>query len=140
MIFLDTNVVSDWFTKKPSHSVSEWMNGQEHTALFLSVIVLAELYFGAYLVQEDRRREHLLQSIARIRDDYAGRTLGFSEVAAERYGQITAMRQSIGRQMETKDAVIAAICLVHGATLATRNMKDFEGLGLKLVNPFEAGA
>lgn len=39
--------------------------------------------------------------------------------------------------METKDAMIAAICLSHGATLATRNVKDFEGLDLKLVNPFE---
>lgn len=39
--------------------------------------------------------------------------------------------------METKDAMIAAICLSHDATLATRNVKDFEGLDLKLVNPFE---
>lgn len=39
--------------------------------------------------------------------------------------------------METKDAMIAAICLSHDATLATRNTKDFEGLDLKLVNPFE---
>ena len=38
----------------------------------------------------------------------------------------------------TIDALIAAICLVHGATLATRNVRDFDGLGLKLVNPFEA--
>ncbi len=41
--------------------------------------------------------------------------------------------------METKDAMIAAICLTHGATLATRNTKDFEGLDLKLINPFEDG-
>ena len=41
--------------------------------------------------------------------------------------------------METKDAMIAAICLRNGATLATRNTKDFEGLDLKLVNPFEDG-
>ncbi len=41
--------------------------------------------------------------------------------------------------METKDAMIAAICLANGATLATRNTKDFEGLDLKLINPFESG-
>jgi predicted nucleic acid-binding protein len=106
----------------------------------MSTIVLAELYFGAYLVQEGRRREHLLRSIALIRDDFVGRTLAFSEAAAERYGEITAARQLIGRRVETKDAMIAAICIVHGATLATRNVRDFDGLDLELVNPFEADA
>lgn len=140
MILLDTNIVSEPFTKMPSQIVLNWLNAQEAAALFLSTIVLAELYFGAYLVQEERRREHLLQIIALIRNDYVGRTLGFNEAVAERYGQITAARQLIGRRMETKDAMVAAICIVHDATLATRNVKDFAGLDLKLVNPFEAGA
>ena len=140
MIVLDTNVVSDFFAKEPSKRVYHWLNAQESSQLFLPTIALAELYFGAYLVDESPRREHLLQSIARIRDDFVARTFGFSEVAAERYGQITAMRQLIGRRMETKDAMIAAICMVHDATLATRNIKDFDGLDLRLVNPFEAGA
>lgn len=38
------------------------------------------------------------------------------------------------------DVMIAAICIVHGATLATRNVRDFEGLALKVINPFEATA
>lgn len=42
-----------------------------------------------------------------------------------------------GRMMSPQDAMIAAICLQHGATLATCNTKDVEGLDLKLVNPFE---
>ena len=50
------------------------------------------------------------------------------------------MRSSVGRPIGVVDAMIAAICLVHGATLATRNVSDFDGLDLKLVNPFEAGA
>jgi predicted nucleic acid-binding protein len=45
-----------------------------------------------------------------------------------------------GRPIETKDAMIAAICTAHGAKLATRNVRDFDGLDLALVNPFEAGA
>ena len=139
MIVLDTNVVSDSFSKRPSEIVLNWMNKQELQRLFLSTVVLAELYFGAYLVQDRSRQQGLLQSIGGIRDEFAGRILGFGQAMAERYGQITAHRRLAGRPIETKDAMIAAICLVNDATLATRNVRDFDGLDLKLVNPFEAG-
>ncbi len=52
-------------------------------------------------------------------------------------GKIRARRESPGRPISVQDAMIAAICLANGATLATRNVKDFEGLDLRLVNPFE---
>jgi len=52
-------------------------------------------------------------------------------------GEIAAARERGGRPIEAMDAMIAATCLVHGATLATRNTRDFDGLALKLVNPFE---
>ncbi len=60
--------------------------------------------------------------------------------AAVLFGSIVAKRNAIGRPITQMDAMIAAICLVHGATLATRNARDFDGLDLRLVNPFEAGA
>jgi len=138
MIVLDTNIVSDSFSRRPSGIVLDWLNGQELQRLFLSTVVLAELYFGAYLVQDAVRQQGLLQTIGRLRDEFAGRILGFSEAMAERYGQVTAQRRLAGRPIETKDAMIAAICLVNDATLATRNVRDFDGLDLKLVNPFEA--
>lgn len=103
-------------------------------------MVFAELWYCAHLVREPARREALLQAIARIRSEYSGRILVFGETASELYGRITAARQLAGRPIETKDAVIAAICMAHDATLATRNVRDFDGLDLALVNPFEAGA
>jgi predicted nucleic acid-binding protein len=53
---------------------------------------------------------------------------------------VRAQRERRGRPLSLGDSMIAAICLVHGATLATRNVRDFDGLDLKLVNPFEASA
>jgi toxin FitB len=140
MIVLDTNVISEAFSRNPSDRVLDWMNAQEISALFLSTIVFSELYFGAYLVVDPHRQETLLQAIGRIRGDYAGRILDFGQGAAEAYGRIAASARRRGRPIETKDAMIAAICLVHDATLATRNVRDFDGLALALVNPFEAGA
>lgn len=141
MIVLDTNIISEAFTRTGLDSkVRAWLNAQEPTALFVPTIAFAELWFGAYLVREPERRDQLLRRIKDVRQDYAGRILVFDEIAAERYGRITAMRKLAGRPVETKDAMIAAICMAHDATLATRNVRDFAGLDLRLVNPFEAGA
>jgi toxin FitB len=73
-----------------------------------------------------------------LKDAFVGRILAFDELAALENGRIRSIREAAGRPIALNDAQIAAICLVHGATLATRNVRDFEGLGLKLVNPFEA--
>ena len=72
-----------------------------------------------------------------IVDAFEGRKLAFGDEAAYIDGLISAHRRKIGHPIETKDAQIAAIRLSHGAMLATRNVKDFEGLDLRLVNPFE---
>ncbi len=138
MIVLDTNVISDVLARQRSQNVLAWLNDQEPATLFLSTIVFAELYFGAYLVQDAIRRNGLLERISRIRGEFSGRILVFGDMAAEQYGRITAARRLAGRPVETKDAMIAAICLAHDATLATSNVRDFDGLDLKRVNPFEA--
>ncbi len=141
MIVLDTNVVSEAFSRGGiDPRVLGWLNAQEPASLFLSTIVFAELSFGAQLVRESARREGLLQAIARVRGEYEGRILVFGETAAEQYGRIAAARRLAGRLIETKDAMIAAMCMAHDATLATRNLRDFAGLDLAVVNPFEAGA
>jgi toxin FitB len=68
---------------------------------------------------------------------FAGAILPLDAASAALSGRIRASRESAGHAITVQDAQIAAICLHHGATLATRNTKDFEGLDLKLVNPFE---
>jgi predicted nucleic acid-binding protein len=73
----------------------------------------------------------------RIEAQFEGRILGYSLDAAHRYGALCAEQKQQGQIIKTKDAMIAAISLTHGASLATRNTKDFEGLDLKLINPFE---
>ncbi|WP_163265999.1 type II toxin-antitoxin system VapC family toxin [Chelativorans alearense] len=140
MILLDTNVISEVLSRRPHKTAIRWLDEQEEADLLLCPVVLAELYFGAYLVREVERHEMLLENIALIRRRFAGRVLPFGDLPSEIYGRITTSRQIAGQRMETKDAMIAAICLAHGAALATRNTRDFEGLDLTLVNPFEAGA
>ena len=71
-------------------------------------------------------------------DTVADRTLVFDTAAADRFGEIAARRRRMGRPISTADAQIAAIALVHRAAVATRNIRDFEGVGLRLVDPWAA--
>jgi len=71
-------------------------------------------------------------------DGYRERILPFDIEAASAFGRVGALREQLGRRMEPVDAMIAAIALSQGMKLATRDVGDFVGVGLELINPFEA--
>jgi predicted nucleic acid-binding protein len=139
MIVLDTNVISEATKPKPSLLVEAWFAAQSMSDLYLSDVTIMEQSFGAerFWLRSGsvRYKEKLNETLA----VYSGRILAFERHIAIETGKVLARREAIGRAMSVQDAMIAAICLTHGATLATRNTKDFEGLDLKLVNPFEDG-
>ncbi|WP_165215854.1 type II toxin-antitoxin system VapC family toxin [Affinirhizobium pseudoryzae] len=137
MIVLDTNVFSELKGRKHSDHLLGWLDGFSASEVFLTTITVAEIHFGLALLPEGARKAKLTETYLRLEAEFADRILPFSTGAAHVYGVISARRHSAGHDIETKDAMIAAICLAHGATLATRNTKDFEGLDLRLVNPFE---
>ena len=71
-------------------------------------------------------------------EDFGGRTLSFDSEAARLYAKIASARRAKGKPISPADAQIAAIVRTHNATLATRNIADFEACGIQLVNPWEA--
>ena len=139
MIVLDTNVVSELQGRQHTERLLAWLDGYAIETLFLTTITIAEIRFGIALLPGGRRRISLRHALERIEAEFEGRILGFSIAAAHLYGDLSAVRKLKGHSMETRNAMIAATCLAHGAALATRNTKDFEGLDLTLVNPFEEG-
>lgn len=141
MIVLDTNVISEMGLDRPDPKVAEWAARFEPGVFFLCVPVVAELAFGAARVMlRDRNSRHWNALNLLIERRFRGRILSNDIPSALKYGEIFAARQAMGRPVGPMDAMIAAICLVNDATLATRNVRDFDGLGMKLVNPFEAEA
>lgn len=68
---------------------------------------------------------------------FAGRILPVTQAIAECWGEFEAKRQLMGRPLNVPDGQIAATALLHGLTLVTRNTKDFEGLGVAMLNPWE---
>lgn len=137
MIVLDTNVVSELLRPTPDPEVLRWLDIQPPDTLWLCSIVTAELLFGTTRLQDGRRRQRLSQALqAIIYQDFDQRVLPFDLEASLIYAEIAARRESQGRPISMADAQIAATCLRHNATLATRNVRDFIALGVALINPW----
>ncbi|VCU68890.1 Toxin FitB [Pigmentiphaga humi] len=114
-----------------------WLAGQSRAALFTTTITRGELFYGACLLPEGQRKTMLLEAIRTILVfDLAGQVLGFDDEAADAYAEIAASRKVAGRPISQFDAMIAAIAKSRGASLATRNVKDFAGCGIQVIDPW----
>jgi predicted nucleic acid-binding protein len=137
MIVLDTNVVSELMRARPEQRVRAWLDAQASDDLFLTAISVAEILCGVERLPDGKRKEQMREATeAMFKEDFQERLLAFDEYSAEYHAKIVTHRQSIGRPISMADAQIAAICIQYQATLATRNLKDFEALGLELINPW----
>lgn len=135
MIVLDTNVISELMRPAPDALVVSWVDARDDLAVTATTV--AELLYGAARLPTGERKTKLTAAIhelvdARLKD----RLLAFDGDAASHYAQIAAARERAGRPVSMADAQIAAICRRSHAPLATRNVRDFEGAGITLVNPW----
>ena len=137
MILIDTNVVSELMQPVPSTRVLQWLNLQPSREIWLCSVVAGELLFGLARLPEGVRKQQLTRTLSlMLSEDFQDRVLAYDLEAAVVYADLVANRESQGRPMSLADAQIASICLTHQASFATRNTKDFEGLGLTLINPW----
>ena len=137
MFVLDANVVSDLMRLAPDPAVASWVVGRATASLFLTAISEAELRFGLAVMPPGRRRDGLAAGLERmLRPGFANRILPFDSTAARDYAGIAAARRAAGRPVSQLDSQIAAIAHSRGMAVATRNIRDFEGMGIALINPW----
>ena len=131
---LDTNVVSELQKKEPNAHVVAWLKGVADGELYLSVLVLGEARYGIELRR--RRDPRHAAALERWHDEliamYAGRILDVDLRITEAWGRLRAPRP-----LPATDSLLAATALVHDLTLVSRNVKQLEGTGVGLLNPFE---
>ena len=138
MIVLDTNVVSELMRTAPSPVVEGWVRGRSATELYTTSITLAEVDYGIARLPEGRRRSLLEAAADAVFSAFPEQVLAFDASAAKQYGQVVDHRNRMGTPIEGFDAQIASICRTHGASLATRNVKDFADTGITVINPWQS--
>lgn len=135
---LDTNIPSELVRPRPEPQVLAWLAAQALDDLYLSVITFGELRKGVTLRTPGKRRAQLEFWIENdLQALFDGRTLPVTKAVAERWGSFEGARQLAGKPLSAPDGQIAATAFEHGLTLVTRNVGDFAGLGLEIVNPWE---
>lgn len=129
---LDTNVVSELRKQRPHGGVVAWLESIDDAQLYLSAVTLGEIQAGIELTREQK-------------PDKAEEIEAWLELVADAYNVLpmdVATFRSWARLMHRKsdtlyeDAMIAATAKVHGLTVVTRNVSDFNALGIEVLNPF----
>lgn len=138
MIVLDTNVVSELMRRAPEENVVSWVDRYSPDDVFITAVTAAELQYGVARLPDGHRKTVLTTRIAELlTEDFHDQILPFGGDEAAHYARIAAWREHWGKPISTADAQIAAICRRYCADLATRNMKDFVGLGVRVCDPWD---
>jgi toxin FitB len=134
---LDTNVLSELRKKNRNENVLTWLEGTEPSALYLSVLVIGEARYGIELRRrrDPRHAAALERWYDRVFEEHADRILDVGRAIADIWGHIRAPRP-----LPAIDGLLAATALAHDLTLVTRNVRQLEGTGVRLLNPFEPAA
>jgi predicted nucleic acid-binding protein len=136
MIYLlETNVVSE--AMKPNEEVMAWIDSIPKERLWICTVVVAEVLSGLDVMPAGRRQSLLrVKAVAMFSEIFKDRIFTFDLHAARAVGPILRERKQIGRPIDSMDALIAATAVTHSATIATRNVRDFESCGVTIVNPW----
>jgi hypothetical protein len=135
MFLLDTNILSELRKgARANERVRSWFALLDDADLFLSVLVAGELRQGIERVRlrDAAQAEHLDRWLRRLIDDFADRLIPVDDRIAELWGRL-----NVPDPISTVDGLLAATAIVHGLTLVTRNVKDVQRTGARLLNPFD---
>ena len=132
---LDTNVVSEPTKDVQNQRVISFLN--EQPDLWLPSVVVYEMEYGIQLLPQGQRRDRLSAAVSGIISSYANRILPLERTGAEWAALYRVQARRDGRLLRLSDALIAGIAKANDLTVATRNVKDFDGLDVEVFNPWE---
>jgi predicted nucleic acid-binding protein len=136
---LDTNVPSELTKPSPDIRVVGWVDAQDNASLHLSVVSVGELRRGFTMLPPGKRRAQLEQWFEQyLLPLFSDRILPVTHSIGNRWGVLDGGCRLRGTPLNTADGMIAATALEHDLTVVTRNVKDFAGLGVAVLSPWDA--
>ncbi len=137
MVVLDTNVLSELMRPATDRVIAAWIADRATSSLYLTAVSEAELRYGLAILPTGKRRAGLAAGLERmLRTGFANRILPFDSGAARAYAEIAAAQRRMGRPIPEADCQIAAIASSRGMAVATRNVRDFAGTGIEVIDPW----
>lgn len=137
MILLDTHVVSELMRPQPAPQVQNWLALQGGEPLATSAVSVAEIVFGLVRLPAGKRRADLIERFEALIDSApALPVLTLDQTAGRWAGEFRALREGAGQRSSPSDMLIAGIAMANGARLATRNVADFTGLPISVMDPW----
>ncbi|HHH54945.1 MAG TPA: type II toxin-antitoxin system VapC family toxin [Bacteroidetes bacterium] len=137
---LDTNIISEFISKKPNQKVLDYINSLDENDIYLSVITIGEIRFGIEKLDIEHQSKKIEVLSSWLNNDlmqrFEGRIVHIDKQTMLKWGEINGELQKIGRPMPIMDSLIASSCLTKGFILITRNTKDFYNFEIEMVNPF----
>ena len=135
---LDTCALSEYAKKAPTLEVIAWLDEQDESSLFISIISLGEIEKGILKLRarDPRRSQKLTAWLGKVEQRFAGRILPLDTAALHVWAQIAAHSELAGQPLPVMDGLIMATAQCHGLTIVTRNVQDF-ALYSQVFNPWE---
>jgi len=137
---LDTNIISEFVSKKPSQKVLDYINSLDENDIYLSVITIGEIRFGIEKLDKENQKKKIKMLSDWLENDliqrFNGRILDVDLEIMLKWGEVNAQLQKIGKPMPIMDSLIASSCLAKELILITRNEKDFYSFDIEIINPF----
>ena len=135
---LDTCLISEFVKPRPEQRVQDWLNGLDSRRAYLSVVTLGEIQRGISEKPASNRRTELEMWLNEaLVVQFEDRILSLDQETFKTWGQMVALLKRQGKPMSVMDSLIAATAIRHKMVLATRNVSDFEHVGLSIFNPWE---
>jgi predicted nucleic acid-binding protein len=136
-LLLDTNVLSEVTKPRPDGAVLKWLHQLDEDRTFISIVSIAEIRRGVALMDHGRKRDALDEWLTYdLPQRFENRIFPVGGSVALAWGDLMALAKRSGRGLASMDGLIAATAVAHQLTLATRNIKDFEGFGIDIIDPW----